>query len=88
MSDWFEAFRIECQKHDETKRELEQLKKERAMPSHEDIRVKSDELNALADRLASTEPMTREEWEAIIEIRDAARCMFSAAGWLARLETT
>jgi hypothetical protein len=53
---------------------------------HEEVRVQSDQLVALADELEATGPWTREEWEAIIEIRAAARCLFSAAGWLARLE--
>lgn len=54
--------------------------------NHEELRVQSDALQALAVSMEATNPSSREEWEAIIEIRDAARCLFSAAGWLARLE--
>ena len=56
------------------------------MIEHEKLRLQSDELTALADSMEAEHPSSREEWEAIIEVRTAARCLFSAAGWLARLD--
>jgi hypothetical protein len=55
-------------------------------PQHEELLRQSDKFHNLAERLQATDPTTREEWEAIIELRNASRCLFSAAGWLARLE--
>lgn len=55
-------------------------------PFHEELRQMSDTLTALAVSMEAEHPQTREEWEAIIEVRSAARSLFSAAGWLARLE--
>jgi hypothetical protein len=56
------------------------------MPTHEELRQQSDALVAVADAMQATNPWTREEWEAISEIRHAAADLFSAAGWLAKLE--
>ena len=56
-------------------------------PEHEQVRELSDRLEVLAAKMEATNPSSREEWEAIIEIKSAARCLFSAAGWLARLES-
>lgn len=56
------------------------------MIDHEELRQQSDKLTTLAAKMEAEKPWTREEWEAIIEIRSAARSLFSAAGWLARLE--
>lgn len=48
----------------------------------EQWRVKSEEIRAEADALRA-EAETKNDWEAVIALEDAARHLWSAFGWIA-----